>query len=128
MILDYLYYKLYQATLKGSLKDIVNIAVAAYIGCLIAANILVVNAFFAKTINIAFLFSNKKLAGLFCLGLIVVVKLYYNENRIASILKKYSNEDNKQRVRGNIFISLYVAASFLLIFAVAFFKPGQLNN
>lgn len=128
MILDYLYYKLHQATLKGSLKDVVTIAVASYIGCLAAANLLVLNAFLSKTINIPFLFSNKTLAGVFCLGLIVVTKIYYNETRIENVLKKHSNESKKQKIKGNIFVSLYVAVSFLLIFVVAFFKPGQLNN
>ncbi|MFN0081422.1 MAG: hypothetical protein ACKVOM_02805 [Ferruginibacter sp.] len=128
MIFDYLYYKLHHATLKGSLKDVVNIAAPAYIGCLIGANTLVLNAFLAKTINVPFLFSNPKLAGFFCLGLIVVFKFYYNQKRVEGVLKKYSIEDNKQRIKGNIFVSLYVAASFLVIFAVAFFKPGQLNH
>jgi hypothetical protein len=128
MIFDYLYYKLNQATLKGSLKDVSNIAVPAYISCLIAANLLVLNAFLAKTTSIPFLFSNAKLAGFFCLGLILVFKLYYNQKRIESVLQKHSVEDNRQRVKGNIFISVYVAVSFLLIFAVAFFKPGQLNH
>ena len=126
MVLDYLYYKLHQATLKGSLKDVANIASSAYIGSLIASNTLVINGFLAKIFVMPFLFSDSRFAATFCLILIIITKLYYNKKREKIILEKYSSETNMLRVRGNIFISLYVALSFLLIFAIAFYKPGHL--
>ena len=40
--------------------------------------------------------------------------------------KKYSQESEKERIRGNIIVALYVSISFLSIFVVTFFIPGKL--
>ena len=45
---DYLYYKLYRATITGSLHDIAQYMAPLYLGALINMNIIVVNAFLAK--------------------------------------------------------------------------------
>jgi hypothetical protein len=42
------------------------------------------------------------------------------------VLEKYSHESNRQRIRGNAVVITYAILSFLLIFAVAFYKPGYL--
>jgi hypothetical protein len=125
-MLNYLYYKLYQATLKGSLRDIPQYMAPVFLGVSICANILVINAFLAKIDVMPFLFSNKKQAAWICVILIMLAILYYNKSRREAILKKHSHESNKSRIRGNIIVSMYVAVSFLSIFAVAFFRPGKL--
>ena len=122
----YLYYKLYQAALKSSLKDIPQIAAAAWFGALIGANIFVINGFLAKTIALPFLFSNPKLAGLFAALLIALVMIYFRAEKRTIIIEGYSQENEKTRKRGNAITAVYVGMSFLLIFVVAFFKSGKL--
>lgn len=59
--------------------------------------------------------------------MVIVLKvLYYRKECYQPILKKYSQEGENERVRGNIIVAVYVAISFLSIFAVAFFRPGKL--
>jgi hypothetical protein len=125
-MLNYLYYKLYRAALKSSVKDIPGIAAGAWFGGLIAVNILVISEFLSKTISLPFIFTNPKQGGWFTGILIVLAMLYYKKDKREFILEKYSRESNEERKRGNAIVAVYVALSFLLIFAVAFFKPGKL--
>lgn len=55
-----------------------------------------------------------------------VAYIYYNKNRTDALIEKYIKESNSKRIKGNIIVSIYVAISFLSIFAVAFFRPGKL--
>jgi len=126
MILDYLYYKLYRTARKGSLKDIASFAAAIYMGGLIGTNMIVINAFLAKTTNIPFLFHDTKLVAATAVVLMVLIKLMYNRKKLKKISEKYQHESNNQRTRGNILVWIYVGISFLSIFAIAFYKPGQL--
>src|SRR5690606_19296244 len=112
--------------LKSSLKSIPHIAASAWLGGLVGANIFVLNGFLAKTVASPFLFSNPKLAGLFALVLIVLAILYYGEDKRESILEKYTQESEKERKKGNAIVAIYVGLSFLLIFAVAFYRSGKL--
>jgi len=122
----YLYYKLYQATLKGSLSDIAEFAASIYFGGLIAANIFVIGGFLAK-LNLVSFYTSKQQAGLSAIICIVLSCIYFLYNKkYESIVYKYSQEDNRTRIKGNIIVSLYVAISFLLIFAVGLFKSGKL--
>lgn len=123
---NYLYYKLYKASLKSSLRDIPAFMTAVSFGGLISANVLVISAFLAKLDILPFLFSSKEQASGFAFAIIVVTMLYYRKERYRPIIKKYSQENDKERIRGNVIVAIYVALSFLLIFAVAFFKPGKL--
>jgi membrane protein implicated in regulation of membrane protease activity len=123
---NYLYYKLYQASLKSSLRDIPEFLAPVFLGGLVSANILVISAFLAKLDVLPFLFSNKAQGGVFALIIIVLAMFYYRKVRYRLIIKKYSQENDKERIRGNVIVAIYVALSFLLIFAVAFFKPGKL--
>ena len=123
---NYLYYKLYQASLKSSLSDIPEFLAPVFLGGLISVNILVISAFLAKLDILLFLFSNNTQAGIFALIIIVLTIFYYRKKRYKPIIKKYSQESQKERVRGNVIVAVYVALSFLLIFVVAFFKPGKL--
>jgi len=120
----YLYYKLYQASLKSSLNDMPMFMTAVSFGGLIALNIFVIVGFLAKLDLLPF-YTNKHQAGLSVVACIILTTFYFNKKRIELILKKYSQESNRKRIKGNIIVSLYVAISFLSIFAVAFFRPGK---
>lgn len=124
--MDYLYYKLYQAVLKGSLRDIPRIAAPVFLGGLVSVNLLVINALLAKFDIVPFFFTNKKYAGVLAAILIFTAFIYYRDLKSKHVLEKYSQESNSQRIKGNIIIAMYVAISFLSIFAVAFFRPGKL--
>lgn len=123
---NYLYYKLYQASLKSSLRDIPEFLAPVFLGGLISANTLVLNAFLAKLDLVPFLFANRAQGGIFALVVIVLTMLYYRKGRYQPILKKYSQESDKARIRGNAIVAIYVGVSFLLIFAAAFFRPGKI--
>ena len=123
---NYLYYKLYQASLKSSLRDVPQVLAPIFFGGLISANVLVVSGFLAKIDALPFLFSKNTQGGGFALILIFLAMLYFKKPRVARILEKYSRETEKERITGNIIVSVYVGLSFLLIFAVAFFRPGKL--
>ena len=121
----YLYYKLYQATLKGSLNDIAEYASSIYFGGLITLNIFVILGFLAKLKLMSFPFSNKYEVGISMVICIVFSLIYFlYKKRYKKIVEKYLKEDRKKRVRGNIIVSVYVVISFLSIFAVAFFRPN----
>ena len=127
MVLDYLYYKLYKAAEKSSLRDISEFIAAVFLGGLLSCNTLVASALLAKFDILPFLFPNSGTAGTFAFLLIVAVGIIYaSKKRYRKVIKRYSSEPNEQRIRGNIIVGVYVAISYLAIFAVAFFKPGEL--
>jgi hypothetical protein len=124
-MLNYLYYKLYRAALKSSVKDLPGIAAGAWFGALIAANTLVISGFLSKTTSLPFLFANPK-QGAWLTGILIgLVILCYRKDKRESILEKYSQESNKDRRKGNAIVAVYVLLSFLSIFVVAFFRPGK---
>jgi hypothetical protein len=123
---NYLYYKLYQASLKSSLRDIPAFMTAVSFGGLLSVNIIVLFMMLAKLDIFPFLFSSKEQTGVFALILIMLPLLYYRKKRIRLILQEYSQESNRARVRGNIIVSVYVALSFLLMFIVPLFRAGKL--
>lgn len=126
-MLHYLYYKLYQASLKGSLSDIAKYAASIYFGGLIASNIFVILAFLKKSGVLSFFYTNKYQAAFSAIICIIVSCIYFLHNkRYRIIIDKYSREGNKSRVVGNVIISIYVAVSFLLIFAAGLYKSGKL--
>ncbi len=121
----YLYYKLYQATLKGSLNDIAEYTSSIYFGALISLNIFVIVGFLGKLELMSFPFSNKYEVGILMVICILFSLIYFlYKKRYKIIAEKYLKEDRKKRVRGNIIVSVYVVISFLAIFAVAFFRPN----
>jgi magnesium-transporting ATPase (P-type) len=125
--MDYLYYKLYKASKRSSLSEISEFLACVFLGGLFSVNILVLNAWLAKLDVIPFIFPNAKLGGMFALFLILVVCIIYlRRNRYKIILRKYSNESDREKLLGNIFMWIYVLFSFLAIFIIAFYKPGKL--
>ena len=123
---EYLYYKLYQASLKSSLKDIPQILAPVYFGGLIGINLSVVYLFLVKIDVLPYLITNVKQGGWLNAILIVLSIIYFREKRRNAIIEKYSKESNTKRIKGNIAVAIYVTLSLLLIFAVAFFRPGKL--
>lgn len=123
---NYFYYKFYQASLKSSLRDIPEFLAPVLMGGLISANILVISALSAKLDMAPFLFANRTQGGLFATVVIIFTGLYYRKERSRLILEEYAQESEKERIRGNFIVSVYVAVSFMSIFAVSFFKPGEL--
>jgi len=47
-MIDYLYYKLYKASLRSSLKDIPHLVASASLGALVGVNVIIISAFLAK--------------------------------------------------------------------------------
>jgi hypothetical protein len=123
---DYLYYKLYRASLLSSLRDIPHILAPVYFGGLVSVNILVIYLFLVKIDALPFLFTDTKQGGMLTALMIVLAMLYYRKAKRTTLIDKYSLESNKERKRGNAIVAAYVVISFLLIFAVAFFEPGKL--
>ncbi len=126
-MLDYLYYKLYQAMLRSSTKDIAEYTAAIAMGGLFGVNIVIVSAFLSKLDISSFLYKDSATGGI-CTALIMVMLgvLYIRKKRYERVNEKYRDEPNAQRIKGNAIVALYVGISFIAIFAVAFFKPGYL--
>ena len=57
---------------------------------------------------------------------IILAFAYFRESKRLAILKKYSGESRKERIKGNTIVAIYVGLSFLSIFALGLFKPGIL--
>lgn len=118
----YLYYKLYKASRVGSLKDIAEFAAAIYFGGLIGINFLVFSIILIKIEIVPNLFQRNNFGRLYILIFIILSCVYFlYKKRFNGIIKKYSDETNKERIKGNTIVAIYVAVSFLSIFAVAFF-------
>lgn len=126
MIFDYLYFKIYQAVLRSSLKDVAAYIVPLYMGGLLAVNILVLSAFLSKNDIAPFLFKSKVIAGIFVVVIMASLLLIYNTSRRDLIVKRFENEGKANKVRGNAIVICYVFLSFFSIFFIAFFKPGKI--
>ena len=125
-MLGYLYYKLYRAAKASSLNSTAEFKATIFFGGLIAANIFVLTGYFDKLNILPFMFSNKNQASLFGVICIAFTSFYFlNNKRYKLIIKKYTDESDKQRIKGNILVAIYVAISFLSIFAIAFFRNGE---
>ena len=123
---NYLYYKLYQVVLKGSLKDIPQLIAPVFMGGLIGLNLIVIIAFLAKINWIPFLFATPAQGSYLIAFLIILIYFYFGKEKREKVIGKYEVEANAQRTKGNFYVAIYVGVSILSIFAVAFFKPGYL--
>ncbi len=126
-LFDYLYYKLYRATLHGSLRDIAAFATTCYFSLLIFLNIFVAGVFLRKVDFLPFFLHNKVQVVIFiCLFIALNYFLFVHSGRYKQIIKHYEHESESNRKTGNLIVWIYVLISFLLIFVVAFYKPGKL--
>jgi hypothetical protein len=126
-VFDYLFYKIYRATLLGSLKDIAAFATTCYFSLLIFINIYVAAAFLKKIDLIPFFVTRKiQLGILICLFIAINYFFFIHSGRYKQIIMNYEQEVESRRKRGNLIVWVYVLVSFLMIFAIAFYKPGKL--
>jgi hypothetical protein len=81
-ILDYLYYKIYRATLIGSAKDIAEFVAPLYLAGLISLNLLVLGAFLRKINLLPIFFQSKKQVIIFmiCLFAISITLFLYKKD------------------------------------------------
>jgi uncharacterized protein YacL len=122
---DYLYYKIYRAVLRSSLRDIPAFVVPVYVGGLFSLNLIIISAFFAKLDIAPFLFQNKIASGIFVVLLMAFLYMRYNSDKRDKVLQKFAKETAAQRIRGNLAVITYVSLSFISIFLIAFYKPGK---
>jgi hypothetical protein len=124
MIFKYLWYKLYKASLKSSLKEIPILFSGALFSLFIHLNIVALSIFFSKLDIFPIIYQNKTQATLFSIVLLVLSWGYFNGNRAKTIIDRFSKENKKQRIRGNIFVTTYIILSIILLFMLMFYKPG----
>ncbi len=124
-MLDYLYYKLYRASLMSSLKDIPHILASLYFGGLISINILVLYLFLVKLNILPSLFTDAKQGGFLTALMISFAIIYYRKDRRDIVLHKYLQESEKERKKGNVIVAIYITISILLTFVVAFYNSGN---
>ena len=126
-VFDYLFYKLYRAAKKSSIKEISVWAATVFTGALIGINITVLSAFLAKFDIAPFILSSKKHAAWFMVAIIFVsIAFFLLKERYKTVVERYSTETERSRIRGNVIVWTYVILSFLMIFVVAFFRPGKI--
>jgi hypothetical protein len=126
-IFNYLYYKLYRATLLGSLNDIAEYAAMVYFIGLFTINLLVIGALLRKLEVIPTFTYVKEEVAVFTIFLFVFGYLYFlRKKRYKEIIKRYEGENEVSRKRGNLLVWAYVIISFLAIFIVACYRPGFL--
>jgi hypothetical protein len=125
--LDYLYYKLYKATLVGSLKDIAEWAAMIYFSGLIFVNLFTAIGFLRKIDLLPIFFTRKNQVIAFMIVLVLGgYFLFLHKKKYKIVIAKYEQESEPERKKGNLIIWLYVIISFLLFFVVALYKPGKL--
>lgn len=117
-MINYLYYKLYRAALKGSLKEIPRLAGAITVGILININLLTLNGILARFDIVTFLYSTKRIAAFIALSIMILMIVYFNKNRSKAIIDQYSSESRRQRIIGSILVIGYILLSLALLFLV----------
>lgn len=123
---DYLFYKFYRAHLRGW-GDIAHVGAVISVGIAISINILVIGAFLRKIDLLPTFFANKRQVIIFTLCLFATSFIFFMaKGRYKNIIAKYEHESEYNRKKGNLIVLLYVIISFLLIFVVAFYKPGKI--
>lgn len=125
--IEYMYYKFYRAHLKGSLNDIAPFAAIVSLSLAFFANVFIIGVFLRK-IDLLPIFFSKKRQVIFFMACLVIFNyfIFLNNKRYKAIIAKCEQESESQRKKGNFIVWLYVIISFLLIFVVAFYKPGKL--
>ena|SRR5690606_26414030 len=122
-MLHYLYYKFYRAAERSSLADIAAFAAAVWLAISICMNVLAIQVLLAKLdLWKVIFFKEIGWVMLTCIGISVVYFFY--KKRYLKILNHYTCESEESRKRGNLLMWIYVIVTFLLVFPVAFFKPG----
>lgn len=126
MIFKYLWYKLYRASLKSSLKEVPILFSGALFGLLLNLNIITLSALLSKLNIMPFIYQRTYYGTIINIITIILSWAYFSGSRAQSIIYKFSKETNKQRIKGNIYVAIYIFISVLSIFGIIFYKPGYL--
>ncbi|MDR1349024.1 MAG: hypothetical protein LBJ63_11485 [Prevotellaceae bacterium] len=105
-LLDYLWYKTYKSKLynRGQSMPFVLAANLYTIGFLIFGG---------------FFFSFSSSILIIILSFALTCPYERNKKKQIKVIRKYYNESEKSRIRGNIIVALYVILSFVVLFLVA---------
>lgn len=122
-ITDYLYYKLYRATLVGSLKDIAEWAAMFYFSGIAFLNLYEIGSLLYKLKLLPFFFTSKNQVIICIISLFAISYfLFLHKKRYMKIIAKYENEKEIKRKQGNLFVWFYVIISMVLFFIVSLYK------
>jgi hypothetical protein len=125
-MLNYLYYRIYQAALRGSLRDVAHIISPIYFGCLVGLNLIVLYLWLVKIGVVPYIFPSAKAGGGVVLVCILGSLFYFTRYRREIIIDRYSSEQIRSRRRRGSLVIIYVIVSILLIYVVGLYKPGIL--
>lgn len=113
----YLYYKLYRASLKSSYYDIAEFAAATYLGMFMGMNIMTVFFFRRRLLHdesdIKHIGAMGGLLSLITMSIAWIA--FLGNGRSKKIIEQYSLEDERSRKRGNLFVSIYVVITAILV-------------
>jgi hypothetical protein len=125
-MIHYVFYKLYRANLVGSLKDIAPFAAVCHLACLATLNLLSLYFFLRKLDLMPEVFSLKGLgAGAMVFSICGFFLYFYSGKKYKQIIATYSKESEGERKSGNTYVWIYLVFTILLVFLVAFFRPGK---
>jgi uncharacterized membrane protein len=125
-MMHYLYYRIYQAALRGSLRDVAHIVSPIYFGCLMGLNLIVFYLWLVKVGIIPYIFPSAKAGGVVVLVCIIGSLFYFTQYRREVIVNRYSSEQIRSRRRRGSLVVLYLIISILLIYFIGLYKPGIL--
>jgi hypothetical protein len=124
MIFNYLWYNLYRAERKSSLKNIPYFLSGGILGCLISLNLMTINGLLAKLDLVPDIYSSLKTTVIIHGLTIILVMLYYRGNRAKKIIVKYDNWEKKERRKGTWLTIMFIMLSFIFMFIMVNYKPG----
>jgi hypothetical protein len=114
---EYLFYKLYQWSIKVNGKDYYNKASACFmISTVLIFNIITVLVIMDLLTELGPPNIPKLVGGLFALACWILNYAYFSSGgRYQAIIDRYKNEGSYIAKRGNIIVSIYVIGSFVLM-------------
>lgn len=121
-MINLLYYKIYEYSLKSSYSSIIHFSTPILAALFLTLNVWEVNLFLAKIDLMPFFFSNKRLAIGFLVLNMLVSLAYYRANQ-QYIFEKYYNKTGIKTRKTNIVFIIYLILTFSLIFILAFYRP-----
>ena len=126
-ILQYIYYKILLMHSKGE-NNITAAGLAVMtISVIFFANIFTIGAFLRKT-NILHRFINKPREGILLMIVLLFINyfLFMHKTKYLNIKEMFVSESKQKRIIGSAFVILYCFLSFILLLAIAAYKPGYM--
>ncbi|NSL85438.1 hypothetical protein ECE50_001255 [Chitinophaga sp. Mgbs1] len=117
-MIDYLYYKMYRAFLLSYLRDIPHTSARIYLPGLLYVNVLILNALLSRLHVLPFIFYNTGIAVSVCLLLITFSFAYFSDDKSLSVVERYEDETDEQRVNGNKRVISYVILTLLSVLVI----------